>query len=111
MAKGNLQVHQRAPVPMSGFLWGVPTSSFQIEGAAHIEPEFGVAGDIVPHFADRLVESSFRTQFESKGRCESYLRSIPTSIIVRPDASFIGLKAFCERNRAVTVVSAVGRRR
>jgi hypothetical protein len=61
-----------------------------------------IAGDIVPRFADRLVESSFRTQFESKGRYESYLRNIPTSIIVRPDASFIGLKAFYERNMVVT---------
>jgi glucokinase len=70
-----------------------------------------IAGGIVPRFADRLVESNFRTQFESKSRYESYLRNIPTGIIVGPDASFIGLKAFFERNMVVTVASAVGRRR
>jgi beta-glucosidase len=37
MAKANLQAHQRTPVLKSGFLWGVSTSSFQIEGAAHLD--------------------------------------------------------------------------
>jgi glucokinase len=55
-----------------------------------------IAGGIVPRFADHLVESNFRTQFESKGRYQSYLRDIPIHIIVNPDASFIGLKAFFE---------------
>ncbi len=53
-----------------------------------------IAGGIVPRFPDYLAKSSFRTRFESKGRYEPYLRNIPTSIIVRPDASFLGLKAF-----------------
>ena len=70
-----------------------------------------IAGGIVPRFADRLAESNFRTQFESKGRYQSYLRNIPIHIIIRPDASFIGLKAFYERNMVVTGVSVVGRRR
>jgi glucokinase len=58
-----------------------------------------IAGGIVPRFADRLAESNFRTQFESKGRYQSYLRDIPIHIIMSPDASFIGLKSFFERNR------------
>ncbi len=70
-----------------------------------------IAGGIVPRFADRLAASNFRTQFESKGRYQSYLRNIPIHIIIRPDASFVGLKAFYERNMAVTGASAVGRRR
>ena len=53
-----------------------------------------IAGGIVPRFADRLVESDFRARFESKGSFQSYLRNIPIHIIVNPDASFIGLKAF-----------------
>ncbi len=56
-----------------------------------------IAGGIVPRFPDFLARSSFRTRFESKGRYEDYLRDIPTSIIVRPDASFVGLKAFFGR--------------
>jgi len=59
-----------------------------------------IAGGIVPRFADRLSRSSFRKQFESKGRFESYLRTIPNRIIVRPDASFIGLKAFFAHHMA-----------
>jgi glucokinase len=70
-----------------------------------------IAGGIVPRFAGHLVESNFRTQFESKGRYQSYLRNIPIHVIIRPDTSFIGLKAFYERNMTVTVASAVGRRR
>ncbi len=70
-----------------------------------------IAGGIVPRFADRLLESNFRTQFESKGRFQSYLRNIPIHIIVNPDASFIGLKAFFEQSLAVAGASAVRRRR
>lgn len=56
-----------------------------------------IAGGIVPRFADHLVRSSFRIRFERKGRYEAYLRNIPACIIVRPDASFAGLKAFFEK--------------
>lgn len=59
-----------------------------------------IAGGIVPRLPDFLARSSFRTRFESKGRYEGYLRNIPTSIIVRPDASFVGLKAFFDRRVA-----------
>jgi glucokinase len=68
-----------------------------------------IAGGIVPRFADRLGQTSFRTQFESKGRYGAYLGSIPTNVIVAPDSSFIGLKVFFERNVAATV-SAIKRR-
>jgi glucokinase len=60
-----------------------------------------VAGGIVPRFVDHLAKSEFRKSFESKGRFESYLRDIPTRIIIRPDASFVGLKAFYERKYLV----------
>lgn len=59
-----------------------------------------VAGGIVPRFVDLLARSDFRKRFESKGRFESYLREIPVHIIVRPDASFVGLEAFFNRNVA-----------
>jgi glucokinase len=62
-----------------------------------------IAGGIVPRFVDYVAASEFRKRFESKGRFEAYLRDIPTHIIVRPDVSFIGLKAFFDRN----VLSAV----
>ncbi len=56
-----------------------------------------IAGGIVPRFADRLATTEFRKKFESKGRYDVYLRNVPTSIIVTPDTSFIGLKAFVEQ--------------
>jgi glucokinase len=59
-----------------------------------------IAGGIVPRFPEFLAASGFRAQFESKGRYEGYLRKIPTTIIVRPDSTFIGLKAFFDRNVA-----------
>lgn len=59
-----------------------------------------IAGGIVPRFADRLSGSSFRKQFESKGRFVSYLRNIPTWVVVRTDDSFIGLKAFFRHKMA-----------
>jgi glucokinase len=66
-----------------------------------------VAGGIVPRFVDHLARSEFRKRFESKGRFEAYLRDIPTRVVIRPDASFIGLKAFFDRNVAAADLSAV----
>jgi glucokinase len=59
-----------------------------------------VAGGIVPRFPKFLAASAFRARFEAKGRYQDYLRSIPTSIIVKPDASFGGLKTFVDHNTA-----------
>jgi glucokinase len=65
-----------------------------------------VAGGIVPRFVDHLAGSDFLKRFASKGRFESYLRDIPIRVIVRPDASFVGLKAFFDRNVMAQDVSA-----
>jgi glucokinase len=59
-----------------------------------------IVGGIVPRFVDRLSRSSFRKQFDNKGRFESFLRDIPTRVVVRSDESFIGLKAFFDHNMA-----------
>jgi glucokinase len=59
-----------------------------------------VAGGIVPRFVDHLARTDFRKRFEGKGRFESYLREIPIHIVVKADASFVGLKAFFERSVA-----------
>jgi glucokinase len=69
-----------------------------------------IAGGIVPRFLDHLARSNFRKRFESKGRFEAYLRDIPVSVIIRPDVSFIGLKAYFDRNVA-TVGPSVPRTR
>jgi glucokinase len=77
-----------------GAVAGNLTLTFRAAGGVFI------AGGIVPRFADRLAASDFRAQFENKGRFESYLRTIPISVIVRQDASFVGLKAFFEQTMA-----------
>lgn len=59
-----------------------------------------IAGGIVPRFAGELVQSKFRARFEAKGRYRSYLEPIPTNVIMRDDAAFIGLKAFVENESA-----------
>lgn len=55
-----------------------------------------VAGGIVPRFPEFIAASAFRARFEAKGRFQDYLRDIPTWLIAKPDASFVGLKMFAD---------------
>ncbi|WP_038951099.1 glucokinase [Bradyrhizobium genomosp. III] len=57
-----------------------------------------VAGGIVPRFPEFLLASAFRARFEAKGRFQDYLRNIPTKLVTKPDASFVGLKMFADSN-------------
>lgn len=57
-----------------------------------------IAGGIVPRFREFLAASAFRARFEAKGRFQEYLRIIPTRLVVKPDASFLGLTMFAEHN-------------
>ncbi|GAB4357125.1 MAG: glucokinase [Kiloniellaceae bacterium] len=52
-----------------------------------------LAGGILPRFPDFLAASGFRARFQDKGRFHDYLAAIPTWLIVRPDAAFVGLAA------------------
>lgn len=56
-----------------------------------------IGGGIAPRIADYIVGSSFRAQFEAKGRMSVYLAPIPVWIILRPDAAFAGLQAIAEQ--------------
>lgn len=49
-----------------------------------------IAGGIAPRIERFLRESPFRHSFEAKGRLSGYVRSIPTRLIVNPDAALIG---------------------
>jgi glucokinase len=86
---------------MLGAVCGNLALTFGAHGGVYI------AGGIVPRFVDHLAGSDFLKRFESKGRFEAYLRNIPTNIIVRPNASFVGLKAFFDRNVAGANLSAL----
>lgn len=59
-----------------------------------------VAGGIVPRFPEFIAGSDFRARFEAKGRFQDYLHDIPTRLVLKPDASFDGLKMFAAHNRA-----------
>jgi glucokinase len=52
-----------------------------------------LGGGILPRFPDFLAASGFRARFEEKGRFTDYLAAIPTALITRPDAAFLGLAA------------------
>jgi glucokinase len=52
-----------------------------------------LAGGILPAVTDFLSASPFRTRFEAKGRFESYMRDIPTRLIVQDHAGLMGAAA------------------
>ncbi len=49
-----------------------------------------IAGGIAPAILSALEKSEFRRRFEAKGRFKSYLRAIPTRIIIHTHAAFLG---------------------
>lgn len=57
-----------------------------------------IAGGIVPRFPEFVAASAFRARFEAKGRFQDYLHNIPTRLVMKPDASFLGLKMFADHN-------------
>src|SRR5258708_22176501 len=56
-----------------------------------------IAGGIAPRLTEYIARSEFRACFEHKGRFRQYLASIPSSIIVHPAATFMGLRSIAER--------------
>jgi glucokinase len=58
-----------------------------------------IAGGIAPRLTDFLARSEFRARFESKGRLRTYLASIPTSVIVHPAVTFLGLRSIASETR------------
>lgn len=64
-----------------------------------------IAGGIVPRFPEYLARSEFRVRFEAGGRYHAYLHDIPVNIILRPDATFLGLKALITDGLAAIAVT------
>jgi glucokinase len=77
---------------MLGTIAGNAALMFGARGGVYI------AGGIAPRLTDFLARSEFRARFESKGRLRTYLASIPTSVIVHPAATFLGLRSIAKRN-------------
>lgn len=49
-----------------------------------------IAGGVVPHFAQFLLQSTFRARFEHSVKMHDYLRAIPTFLITEPNPGLIG---------------------
>ena len=49
-----------------------------------------ISGGIAPRLSERLASGGFRARFEDKGRLSSYVREIPTSLIVHPSPAILG---------------------
>jgi glucokinase len=68
-----------------------------------------IAGGIAPRLTDFLARSEFRARFEHKGRLRTYLASIPTSVIVHPAATFLGLSSIAKRASEANFPEHAGR--
>jgi glucokinase len=55
-----------------------------------------VGGAIVPRLGEFFDKSNFRPRFEDKGRFSSYLREVPTYVIIAEQATFRGVSAVLE---------------
>src|SRR5262245_14688751 len=76
---------------MLGTIAGNAALMFGARGGVYI------AGGIAPRLTDFIARSEFRARFERKGRLQTYLVSIPTSVIVHPAATFLGLSSIAKR--------------
>jgi glucokinase len=56
-----------------------------------------IAGGIAPRLTEFMARSQFRARFEDKGRFRTYLEAIPSSVIVHPAATFLGLRSVAKR--------------
>ena len=76
---------------MLGTIAGNVALTFGARGGIYI------AGGIAPRITDFMTRSDFRARFENKGRFQTYLGAIPSSVIVHPAATFVGLSAIANR--------------
>lgn len=53
-----------------------------------------IAGGIVPKLGQTFLESEFRARFQEKGRFSSYLKDIPTYVVIRPVPALLGAARF-----------------
>ena len=58
-----------------------------------------IAGGIAPRLTEFMARSQFRARFEHKGRFRTYLEAIPSSVIVHPAATFLGLRSIAKIRR------------
>lgn len=76
---------------MLGTIAGNVALTFGARGGVYI------GGGIAPRITDFIARSDFRARFEHKGRFRTYLEAIPSSVIMHPAVTFIGLIAIADR--------------
>ena len=76
---------------MLGTIAGNIALTFGARGGVYI------AGGIAPRIADFMSGSDFRVRFEHKGRFRNYVEAIPSSVILHPAVTFVGLSAIANR--------------
>lgn len=59
-----------------------------------------IAGGIVPRFVEFFQSSEFRTYFESKGRFQQYLSTIPTYLITHDNPGLLGAMVYLRQELA-----------
>ena len=75
---------------MLGTIAGNAALMFGARGGVYI------AGGIAPRITDFMARSEFRSRFEAKGRLATYVKAIPSSVIIHPAATFVGLRSLAE---------------
>lgn len=80
---------------MLGTIAGNVALTFGARGGVYI------AGGIAPRLTEFVARSQFRARFEHKGRFRTYLEAIPSSVIVHPAATFLGLRSIAKRGSDV----------
>ena len=61
-----------------------------------------IAGGIAAKIEPYLMQGGFRERFEAKGRLSSFVKSIPTRLIVNPDAALLGAARAAEEAHSLT---------
>jgi glucokinase len=82
---------------MLGTIAGNVALMFGAQGGVYI------AGGIAPRATEFIARSEFRARFERKGRFRTYLEAIPSSVIIRPTATFMGLRSIAKTRLGVEV--------
>ena len=69
---------------------------YSVSAAGNLALTIGVrggvclAGGIVSRYVALLEKSVFRSRFEDKGRYKTYMKEIPTRVVMRSDTGLIG---------------------
>lgn len=96
----------RATLSMFCSIFGAVAGDFALAHGARggVLLAGGIAGKIEPH----LMQGTFRARFEAKGRLSSFVKSIPTKLIINSNAALLGAARAAEEARGTSEGPARG---